>query len=124
MSYTYNTNAHTKYFQRTALPNSCKQITEYQHACYILQFPEMAKLRNNIVVGFTFGAESSIVIIEKAGLRAVSAPTGPLRRAHPDASYNYANVICATGLHKTAVSTNLRSKNGCTVKVHAHLMNY
>lgn len=64
--------------------NPREQITEYRHARYISQFPSTAKLRNNIVAGLTFGVESSIVIIGKAGLRAVPVPAGPLRRSHPD----------------------------------------
>lgn len=70
---------------------------------YISQFPTTAKLRNNIVLGPAFRVESSIVIIGKAGLRAVPAPTGPLRRSHPGAFDNYANVICASGFENDGI---------------------
>ncbi|CAK1552236.1 unnamed protein product [Leptosia nina] len=77
--------------------NSREQITEYRHARYISQFPATAKLRNNIVAGLTFGAESSIVIIGKAGLRAVPVPAGPLRGSHPTRSITMLMLFEAVG---------------------------
>lgn len=84
-------------------PNSTAQITGYRGPCYISQFPTTAELRNNIVLGLAFGTESSIVIIGKAGLRAVPGPAGPLRRSHPNAFDNYANVICASGFENGGI---------------------
>lgn len=82
--------------------NSSAQITEYREHVIFRNSPQ----RPNYVIILCSGrirVESSIVIIGKAGLRAVPAPAGPLRRSHPGAFDNYANVICASGFENDGI---------------------